>query len=80
MSVRKREWTTAKGEVKEAWIVNYTDGNGKRRLQTFERRKEADAYEATVKVDVRKGIHVAPSQSPTVAEAAVRCWSVLNRC
>ena len=70
MSVRKREWTTAKGEVKEAWIVNYTDGNGKRRLQTFERRKEADAYEATVKVDVRKGIHVVPSQSPTVAEAA----------
>ncbi len=72
MSVRKREWTTAKGETREAWIVNYTDGQGKRRLQTFERKKEAEGYEATVKVEVRKGTHVAPSQSPTVAEAAQR--------
>jgi hypothetical protein len=25
MSVRKRTWTTARGEIKEAWIVDYTD-------------------------------------------------------
>jgi hypothetical protein len=25
MSVRKRTWTTAMGEIKEAWIVDYTD-------------------------------------------------------
>jgi integrase len=25
MSVRKRTWTTAKGEKKEAWIVDYVD-------------------------------------------------------
>jgi hypothetical protein len=23
MSVRKRTWTTARGEIKEAWIVDY---------------------------------------------------------
>lgn len=25
MSVRKRTWTTSKGEEKEAWIVDYRD-------------------------------------------------------
>jgi hypothetical protein len=25
MSVRKRTWTTARGKIKEAWIVDYTD-------------------------------------------------------
>jgi hypothetical protein len=37
MSVRMRKWTTAKGEAKEAWVVNYTDGSGVRRMKTFER-------------------------------------------
>jgi len=32
MSVRKRTWTTAKGEQKEAWIADYTH-NGRRRHQ-----------------------------------------------
>ena len=31
MSVRKRTWTTRKGEAKEAWIVDYADGTGQRR-------------------------------------------------
>jgi integrase len=70
MSVRKRQWTTRKGETKEAWIVDYVDQIGKRHIETFERKKEADDHWATVKVDVRAGIHVAKSASPTVAEAA----------
>jgi len=68
MSVRKREWITRKGEHKEAWIVDYSV-NGSRHLKTFERKKDADAYEAQVTVDVGKGIHIAPSRSVTVAEA-----------
>ena len=32
MSVRKRTWTTRKGEMKEAWVVDYADQNGKRHL------------------------------------------------
>ena len=70
MSVRKRRWTTAKGERKEAWVVDYVSQLGKRHVETFERKKEADDRWAAVKVDVRAGIHVAKSASPTVAEAA----------
>jgi integrase len=69
MSVRKREWTTRKGEAKEAWIVDYT-ANGSRHIETFARKKDADAREAQVAVDVSKGIHTAPSKSITVAQAA----------
>src|SRR5262249_32582733 len=69
MSVRKREWITRKGEAREAWIVDYT-ANGSRHIETFERKKDADAPEAQVTVDVSKGIHTAPSNSITVAEAA----------
>src|SRR5271169_638434 len=68
MSVRKRSWITRKGESKEAWIVDYVDGTG-RHIETFARKKDADAYEAQVSVDVGKGIHVAPSKSVTVSEA-----------
>jgi integrase len=70
MSVRKRKWVTSKGEAKEAWIVDYADQDGDRHIQTFERKKDADAYHATVQVDVRQGRHTAPSKSITVAEAA----------
>jgi integrase len=72
MSVRRREWSTRKGVSKKAWIVDYMDGQGARCIQTFERKKDADAYHATVKVDVRKGLHVAQSKSVTVAEAGRR--------
>jgi integrase len=70
MSVRKRTWTTRKGEQKEAWIVDYFDQDGDRHIETFERKKDADARHATVKVNVRQGVHTAPSKSITVAEAA----------
>lgn len=70
MSVRRRTWTTTRGERKEAWVVAYTDRDGDRHIRTFARKREADDYHATVKVDVRKGIHVAPSKSPTVADEA----------
>jgi integrase len=69
MSVRKRSWTTAKGEKKEAWVVDYWH-DGKRHIETYSRKKDADAAHAKVKVDIRQGKHIAPSQSITVAEAA----------
>jgi hypothetical protein len=34
MSVRKRTWTTAKGEAKTAFIVDYADKDG-RHIKTF---------------------------------------------
>jgi integrase len=68
MSVRKRTWTTRRGETKEAWIVDYSV-NGSRHIETFERKKDADAREAQVTVNVGKGVHIAPNKTPTVAEA-----------
>jgi integrase len=69
MSIRKREWTTAGGEQREAWIVDYADQQGVRRLKTFKKKKYADAFAATATVEIAAGTHTPPSQSPTVAEA-----------
>lgn len=69
MAVRKREWTSGKGEVKSAWVVDYFDTKGVRRLKTFARKKEADAFEAKARVEVREGVHVADSASATVKQA-----------
>jgi hypothetical protein len=41
MSVRKRTWTTRRGERREAWIVDYVDQDGDRHIETFEREKDA---------------------------------------
>src|SRR5262245_9103969 len=68
MSVRKRSWVTSKGETKEAWIVDYVDQQGERHIRTFDRKGDATDWEATVKVDVRQGVHTASKL--TVAEAA----------
>jgi integrase len=70
MSVRKRRWTTSGGAGHEAWVV---DTKGKRRLKTFAKKKDADAFAATAKIEVREGIHVADSDSVTVA-AAGKLW------
>ena len=59
MSVRRREWKSPRGETKEAWVVDYVDGGGKRRLKTFARKKDADAYNANVAVDLLAGVHTA---------------------
>jgi integrase len=69
MSVRKRTWKNAKGELLETWIVDYVDQKGKRHIKTFAKKKAADAYHATVMVEVREGRHTADSESVTVAEA-----------
>ena len=56
-----------------SWVVDYVDQRGKRHLKTFERKKEADAYEATVSIEVRLGTHTADSQSLTIEDAG-RKW------
>jgi integrase len=70
MSVRKRKWTTRLGEQKEAWIVDYADQEGNRHIKTFDRKKDADDYRATVKVDVKAGVHT--SSKATVADASAK--------
>ena len=69
MSVRKRTWTNNAGEEKTAWVVDYHDIAGKRRLKTFSKKKDADSFAATAAVEVRQGVHIADSASLTVREA-----------
>jgi hypothetical protein len=71
MSVRKRTWTNAKGEEQTAWVADYVDGKGARRLKTFKLKKQADAFAATASVEIREGVHVADSASATVKQAGV---------
>jgi integrase len=73
VSVRKRTWTNRDGSQSEAWIAEYTDFGGKRRLRTFEKRGEAVAFEASVASDLRGGTHVPDRDSVTVAEAG-KLW------
>jgi integrase len=74
MSVRKRTWRTAKGQIKEAWVVTYSspgpDGKLKTHIETYGRKKDADERHAQVKVDVSKGVHTPLNKSITVATAA----------
>jgi integrase len=73
MSVRKRTWNSGSdGATKEAWIVDYADQHGKRHLKTFARKKEADAFALTAKVEVRSGTHTADADSLTVSTAGER--------
>jgi integrase len=73
VSVRKRTWKPPKGETKEAWIVDYADQHGHRHIKTFARKRDADAYHASVTVEVGAGIHTADSRSITIADAD-RLW------
>jgi integrase len=50
--------------------VDYCLQAGDPHIKTFDKKKDADAYHDSVRSDVRKGIHTAPSKSITVTEAA----------
>jgi integrase len=69
MGIQLRKWRTASGEQREAYIIRYSK-DGKRHIETHERKKDAEARWAQIKVDLGHGTHVAPSQSITVAQAA----------
>ncbi|WP_378944431.1 tyrosine recombinase XerC [Mesorhizobium sp. ANAO-SY3R2] len=73
MSIRKRTWEDKDGNEKSAWVVDYIDTKGKRRLKTFAKKKDADSFSATAKVEVREGTHVADSASATI-KAAGAFW------
>jgi integrase len=70
MSVRRRTWKGPRGEMREAWVVDYVDQHGDRHLKTFAKKRDADAHHAVVGVAVRAGTHIADSKSVTVAKAA----------
>jgi integrase len=71
MSVRKRTWTTPAGEAKAAWVVDYTPPGQKRTLKTFDRKRDADAFNSKMREEVRQGIH---SSGPTTVGEAGEKW------
>ncbi len=68
-SVRKRTWKVG-DMVKAAWVADYFDQAGKRRLKTFDTRKTADAWLVNARHEVSQGIHTPASASITVTAAA----------
>ena len=61
MAVRKRTWTTAGDQHREAWVADYVDQDGHHHIKTFRRKKDADQFADQAGVDVRAGIHTAES-------------------
>jgi integrase len=74
VAVRRRVWTTRKGEPREAWIAEYSfftkDGVRKQAIKTFGTKKEAKAFRDKTGVDVREGKHVPDRASINIREAA----------
>jgi integrase len=68
MAIRQRKWTW-KGKEKSAWVVDYFDAKGKRRLKTFRTKREADDWRSSAKVELKRGTHVADRDSITVEKA-----------
>jgi integrase len=77
MSIRKRSWTTARGERRESWQVDFVDQHGKRRHKQFSKKRDADAELVKLRGLVAVGTYAPESTSITVAEAA-QLW--LERC
>lgn len=68
MSIRKRTWVT-RGQQKTAWVLVYSNGNGKRKQETFTTRREAERRWSEVSAELRRGSHVSLADSLTVAQA-----------
>jgi integrase len=71
MSIRKRTWKSC-GKERTAWVVDYVDQHGKRRLKTFELKKHAEAWATNALHEVTQNTH-APNAKITIDDA-VRRW------
>src|SRR5215813_14308207 len=67
-TIRKRTWKTG-DTTKTAWVTDYFDQHGKRRLKTFKQKKEADAWLVAARREVQQGTHSPASNSITVTQA-----------
>jgi integrase len=70
-TIRKRTWKVG-GESRSAWVVDYKDSTGVRRLKTFTAKREAEAWSITALHEVSRGVHTPASTSITVGEAFAR--------
>ena len=72
-SVRRRSWTTRKGETRTAWIADYTDPQGVRRQETFKLQSEAKERLADARVQARRGTYT-PDATPVTIDEALELW------
>jgi integrase len=75
-TITKRIWTTRRGEQREAWVVRYADQEGKWRLKTFAKQKDAKDWQTTTLHQVKEGTHTPDSKSETLDQA---CAAWVNR-
>lgn len=68
MSIRKRTWVT-RGQQKTAWVLVYSDGNGKRKQETFATKREAERRWSEISAELHRGSHVSLADSLTVTQA-----------
>lgn len=69
-TVRKRTWTTSKGETKSAWCVDFIDQTGARQRRQFATKREADAFRIETEGQLRSGTFRADAAKVTVREVA----------
>src|SRR5690242_6218700 len=77
IAMSKRIWTTPSGKTSEAFVYRYRDADGKQRLKTFKRERDAKAFERRVQDELEKGVHRPDSTSLTVRQAGPL---LLERC
>jgi hypothetical protein len=64
--VRKRAWTTSKGEQRTAWTVDFVDAQGGRQRRLFGTKREADDFRIKAEGEVRAGTFRAGADKVTV--------------
>lgn len=68
-TITKRHWTTGSGEAREAWVLAFTDANGKRHKHQHSTKRAADAHRVEVEGQVTKGTFRPDAKVKTVAAA-----------
>jgi integrase len=76
-SIRKREWSTARGMKKVAYVVDYVDGRGTRQRQQFGRWKEADRFRIKIENQLAEGTYRPDANKVTVRDL---CEAFLEHC
>jgi len=68
-TITKRRWKTSKGEPREAWVLAYTDAQGKRHKEQHDLKRSAEARRVEVEGQVRTGTYRAEANTVTVEDA-----------
>lgn len=68
-TITKRQWETAKGEPRSAWVLAFTDREGKRHKKQFAKKRDAEREQARVTAEISKGSWRAEAERKTVKDA-----------